>query len=104
MQQVPTEPPERTIGQRMEALKRANAIRSARKQLKRDLKSGSISPEAAILMPTAEIENMKVRDLMLAVPTFGPVKVDRALKKSQISPSKTIGGLSPRQRAVLVER
>ncbi len=35
--------PERSLAQRMEALQRANEIRSHRAQLKRDLKSGRTS-------------------------------------------------------------
>ena len=35
--------PERSLDQRMEALRRANEIRSSRAQLKRDLKNGTVA-------------------------------------------------------------
>ena len=44
----------------------------------------------------------KVFDIILAVPKYGRVKVNRILNQCRISPSKTIGGLSERQRAELV--
>jgi hypothetical protein len=37
------------------------------------------------------------------VPKYGRVKVNKILSQCRISPSKTIGGLSHRQRAELVE-
>jgi hypothetical protein len=36
--------------------------------------------------------------MLLAVPKYGRVKVNRVLTQCRISPSKTFGGLSQRQR------
>ena len=44
----------------------------------------------------------KVFDMILAVPKYGRVKANKILNQCRISPSKTIGGLSERQRAELV--
>ncbi len=44
----------------------------------------------------------KVFDMILAVPKYGRVKANKILTQCRISPSKTIGGLSERQRAELV--
>jgi hypothetical protein len=41
--------------------------------------------------------------MLLAVPKIGRVKVNRLLAVARISPSKTIGGLSERQRTELIE-
>jgi hypothetical protein len=43
-----------------------------------------------------------VFDLLLAVPKYGRVKVNKILSQCRISPSKTLGGLSERQRRELV--
>ena len=94
--------PERSLVQRMDALKRANDIRSRRAQLKRDLKAGRTSIHDLLLRPPGYLETAKVFDMMLAVPKYGRVKVDKVLKQCRISPSKTIGGLSERQRNELV--
>jgi hypothetical protein len=86
----------------MEALQRANTIRSRRAQLKRDLKAGRQPIAELLLEPPEYLETAKVFDLLLAVPKYGRVKVNRILTQCRISPSKTIGGLSQRQRAELV--
>ena len=94
--------PERSFHQRMDALARANEIRSLRAQLKRDLKGGRLSIHALLLDPPEYVETAKVFDMLLAVPKYGRVKVNKILAHCRISPSKTIGGLSERQRSELV--
>ena len=98
----PSAAPERSLTQRMEALKRANRIRTKRAKLKRDLRSGNVSPQGLLLSPPEYILTAKVSEMLLAVPKYGQVKVNKILAQCRISPSKTIGGLSPRQRAELV--
>lgn len=94
--------PERSLTQRMDALKRANEIRTQRARLKRDLKAGRIQIHGLLLDPPDYVATAKVFDLLLAVPKYGRVKVNRILTHCRISPSKTIGGLSERQRNELV--
>ena len=94
--------PERSLVQRMDALQRANDVRSRRAQLKRDLKAGRQPIHELLLRPPEFLETAKVFDLLLAVPKYGRVKVNKILTQCRISPSKTIGGLSERQRAELV--
>jgi hypothetical protein len=94
--------PERSITQRMDALNRANEIRTKRAQLKRDLKAGHRQIYELLLEPPSYVETAKVFDLLLAVPKYGRVKANKVLTQCRISPSKTIGGLSQRQRAELV--
>ena len=94
--------PERSLTQRMEALKRANEIRTRRATLKRDLKGGRVKIHGLLLDPPEYLQTAKVFDLLLAVPKYGRVKVNRILTHCRISPSKTIGGLSERQRNELV--
>ncbi|WP_249009602.1 integration host factor, actinobacterial type [Conexibacter sp. DBS9H8] len=99
----PIAAPERSLQQRMEALQRANDIRSRRAQLKRDLKAGRQPIHELLLNPPDYLDSAKVFDLLLAVPKYGRVKVNKILTTCRISPSKTIGGLSERQRTELVE-
>lgn len=94
--------PERTQQQRELALKRANVIRSERAQLKRDLKAGRRSIHDLLLEPPDYVETMKVFDALLACPKYGRVKVNKILQLCRVSPSKTIGGLSQRQRTEVV--
>jgi hypothetical protein len=99
-----TAAPERSLDQRMEALRRANDIRSRRARLKKDLKGRKASIHALLLDPPEYVLTAKVFDMLLAVPKYGRVKTNRILNQCRISPSKTIGGLSERQRAELVSQ
>jgi hypothetical protein len=56
-----------------------------------------------LLAPPGYLETAKVFDLLLAVPKYGRVKVNKILTQCKISPSKTVGGLSERQRRELVD-
>ena len=94
--------PLRSLDQRMEALRRANEIRVRRAQLKKDLKAGTTQIEDILRDPPAYVETAKVIDILMAVPKFGRVKAARFLNQCRISQSKTVGGLSERQRAELV--
>ena len=94
--------PERSLTQRMEALQRANEIRTRRAQLKRDLKGGRVSIHDLLLEPPEYVETAKVFDMLLAVPKSGRVKVNKVLVQCRISQSMTIGGLSQRKRTELV--
>jgi hypothetical protein len=100
--QTPAAVPERTHDQRMRALRRANEIRTQRAKLKRDLKAGKVKVEQLLLNPPEYVMSAKAFDMILAVPKYGRVKANRILSQCRISPSKTIGGLSERQRAELV--
>lgn len=94
--------PERSLQQRMSALENANEIRTYRAQLKRDLKSGKINALKLLIDPPEKLETMKIFDLLLAVPKIGRTKANKMLMQCRISPSKTIGGLSERQRTEMV--
>jgi hypothetical protein len=96
--------PARSLDQRMEALKRANDIRTARAKLKKDLKANRASIQTILLDPPEYVQTAKVFDMLLAVPKYGRVKTNRILNQCRISPSKTIGGLSERQRTELISQ
>jgi hypothetical protein len=96
--------PERSPDQRMDALSRANEVRRLRAQLKRDLKARRVSIGALLLDPPAYLEAAKVFDMVLAIPKVGSVKATKILHSCRVSPRKTFGGLSERQRAELAER
>lgn len=95
--------PVRSLPQRMEALQKANAIRSRRAQLKKELKSGDRDIIDVLTSPPEYLLTAKVIDLLLVVPKFGRVKATRVLTRCRISQAKTVGGLSDRQRAELID-
>jgi hypothetical protein len=100
----PDQVPERTLKQRREALEKANDVRSKRARLKERMKARKESPLDLLLEPPQYLETMKVEDLLLAVPKYGKVKSHKVLQQSRISPTKTVGGMSSRQRTELVWR
>src|SRR3712207_9062200 len=77
--------PERSLTQRMEALQRANQIRTRRAQLKRDLKGGRVSIHDLLLEPPEYVETAKVFDMLLAVSKYGRVKVNKVLEIGRAS-------------------
>lgn len=102
--------PDRSLEQRMDALDRANAIRSARSAFKRVLKdAGNVEARyraaemIALDEPASEFASMKVWDLLMAVPGLGRTKVNRLSLVARVSPSTTLAGMSWRQRETLVE-
>lgn len=104
--------PDRSLEQRLAALERANVIRSARADLKARLKDDRewrllalalLNETEALGLPAGSLDTMKVRKLLIAAPTIGAVKANRAMATRQISPSKTIAGLTERQRLELLD-
>lgn len=92
-------PPERSHAQRLSALEEANRIRSKRARLKEALGNG-LSPLEVIDDP--DCDTMKTVDLLMALPSVGRVKSNRMMRRAGVSPSKTLGGMSDRQRRDLL--
>lgn len=88
----------------LNALDRANDVRSRRAGVKRELAAGTLRIADVLADPPACVETATVRQLLLALPSFGPVKVRRLLAQCAIADAKTVAGLTDRQRAKLIER
>lgn len=86
----------------MEALQRANHVRSQRAALKADLKQGRVSITAIIQDPPDYLATAKIVDVLMAAPKYGRVKAARIMERCRVSQSKTVGGLSDRQRRELI--
>jgi hypothetical protein len=97
-------PPTRSFAQQMDALAKGNAVRAARAGLKRDLKAGRVSLFDVLAEPPEYAATMKVYDVLLAAPKLGRVKVEKVLRAAGVSPSKTLGGLTARQRGEIASR
>jgi hypothetical protein len=96
--------PARSAQRQLVSLARANEVRVERANLKRALAAGSVTFAEVLADPPACARTAKVGDLLLSVPGIGPAKSDRALAHCRIANTKTIGGLSDRQRAALTDR
>jgi hypothetical protein len=95
--------PERSQQQRMDALRRANDIRSERARLKERLRTGQLAIAEVLGDPPPCVHTAKVLDLLLAVPKYGRVKANRVLERCRVSPARTVNGLTPRQRKELLD-
>ena len=88
--------------QRTTALREANRIRTYRAQLKPKVKAGVVAAEELLRDPEPELHSMRVFDLLMAMPSTGRARSNAMLRRARVSPSKTIGGLSERQRVELL--
>lgn len=92
--------PARSLEQRRVALAEANRIRTHRKWRKMDLRAGRVGLMDVLADP--DFDTAKVYDVLVALPKIGRVKATRVLRDARISPSRTLAGLSDRQRRELV--
>ncbi len=95
-----TTPPPRTHEQRMAALNEGNRIRTWRAQLKREVARNKKTITQTLDHP--DLQTMKVIELLIQLPKVGRVKAGEALRRSRVSPSKTVAGLTPAQRDLLL--
>ena len=78
-------------------------VRFKRAALKVALKRGELPIIPLIEEPPNYLASAKVVELLMALPAHGPVKVERLLKRCQVSPRKTLGGLNEWQRRDLIK-
>jgi hypothetical protein len=88
----------------LNALDRANDVRSRRALVKHELAAGTLRIVDLLANPPSCVETATVRQLLLALPRFGPVKVRRLLVHCRIADAKTVAALTDRQRGVLIEQ
>lgn len=103
MSAVITSPSPRSLEQRQQALNIANHVRSTRSRLAQDAHAGRIQVTDLLADPPAEILTMPVFKLLLMTPRWGRVKALKALNGVGVSPARTVGGLTVRQRVELAD-
>jgi guanylate kinase len=102
---TPSTPPE---VDRVAAARAAVAARRARAAVKASVASRERRAlevaEAAWNGPVSAPEaTLRVRELLMSVPTLGPTRADRVMEQLGIAASKRVGGLGIRQRVKLRE-
>ncbi len=90
--------------QRMRALERANEVRFARSEIKRQIASGRVSAAQVILDCPWEVESWSVGDLLISQRRWGQTRCRKFLVRNEISEVKQIGSLTDRQRRMLASR
>jgi len=88
---------DRTLEQRMDALEHANDVRVYRARMKKDVKAGRVPYDTFLARGPHDplLRSMKIQDALRHMPGIGRVKADLFLKAAHVSPSKTLGGMSP---------
>lgn len=94
--------PIRSVEQRKAALHRANAVRTSRAELKREIHARPARIIDVIADPPAWLLTAKVYEILLAIPRLGHIRTRKVLNRHTISLVKTVGGLSDRQRQALI--
>lgn len=87
--------------QRLEALERANVVRLAAADVKREVRDGRLLIEDAVFDDRAQ--SIVLRTLLMTPSRVGPVRVDRLLRRLEISGHRRIGDLTDRQRKVVAD-
>ena len=84
--------------QRLQALERANRVRSARCELKRKIAAGESVAAEALLSHRWEIQSMTVAELLRSQPQWGTTRCLEFLNTLAVVENKTVGSLTERQR------
>lgn len=84
--------------QRLQALDRANRVRTVRAQLKRDIASGGVTAAKVILAERRELDGMSLCELLMSQRRWGELRSLRFLALLGMSSTKTIGSMTERQR------
>ena len=87
--------------QHMQALQRANKVRLARAELKRQVAAGEISASEVILECPWEAASMSVADLLMSQRRWGHTRCRNFLAGVPMSETKTVGSMTQRQRHAL---
>lgn len=90
--------------QRLQALERANEIRLARAELKRQIAYGAVSAAEVILQPPCEASSWAIGDLLLSQRRWGHTRCRKFLIRNQINETKPVGALTDRQRRLLADQ
>ena len=96
---LPTLTPE----QREQALKKAAEMRTARAEVKGQLKAGAVTLPAVLKRGADDdvVGKMKVTALLESMPGVGKVRAGQIMQRLDIAPSRRVRGLGANQRSAL---
>lgn len=93
-----------TAPQHMRALDRANQVRLARAELKREIGEGVRTVAEVVTECPWESESMAISDLLMSQHRWGRTRCRRFLASVPMTETKTIGTMTERQRTCLAAR
>ena len=87
--------------QHMQALQRANQVRLARAELKRNIGQGTLSVADVILTCPWEAASMTIAELLTSQRRWGTTRASKFLAGIGMPETKTVGSMTERQRRAL---
>lgn len=87
--------------QHMQALQRANEVRLARAELKRNIGLGTLTVAEVILMCPWEAASMTIAELLTSQRRWGTTRASKFLAGIGMPETKTVGSMTDRQRGLL---
>ncbi len=97
--------PALTMGQRRQALGKAQEMRSERKRIRERLKKGKLSLKEAMNKADSEVlAKMRVAYLLASLPRVGKTTARKIMDEIGIDGARRVQGLGKRQREALLER
>lgn len=97
--------PHLTQEEKLEALKKAQEMRSKRAELRVQLKQGKLSLHEVLEQADDEvIGRMRVTYLLQSLPQVGKVTSEKVMKEIGINENRRVQGLGTRQRDELLKR
>ena len=97
-------PPQLTPEQRANALAKAAEARTARAELKNQLKMGSLSLADALASTSDTVGKLKVVSLLESLPGVGKVKARNIMDDIGIADNRRVQGLGGQQKQALLEQ
>ncbi|HHU61007.1 MAG TPA: integration host factor [Natronincola sp.] len=97
--------PHLTQEQKMDALKKAQEMRSKRAEVRSKLKSGSLTLNDILASADDEvISRMRVTYLLQSLPQVGKVTSEKIMREIGINENRRVQGLGTRQKEQLLKR
>jgi hypothetical protein len=100
---APTATPIQPVPQHLQALARANEVRLARAELKRQVAEGELTVACVILGCPWQADSMTISDLLTSQKRWGSTRCRKILQEIPMSENKTVGSMTERQRRALVK-
>lgn len=97
--------PHLTQEEKMDALKKAQEMRSKRAELRSQLKKGTLTLQDVLNSEDNEvIQRMRVTYLLQSLPQVGKITSEKVMKEIGINENRRVQGLGKRQKDELLQR
>lgn len=96
--------PELSKSERTKALAKAQKVRSARMEARKQLKAGKLTLKKVLNSKDEVYTKMRVKYLLESLPQVGKITAAKVMDEIGIDEARRVQGLGSRQKAQLLER